>query len=91
MKGILSYFPVELLKMRAEKRHNAYKTQVLCIPTNKNPKISDSMDLNNSPGEMLIFVVPTKLVKCTVFYLSKASISFSLLLVGYGTCSGFGP
>lgn len=55
MKGILSYFPVELLKMRAEKRHNAYKTQVLCIPTNKNPKISDSMDLNNSPREMLIF------------------------------------
>lgn len=35
MKGILSYFPVELLKMHAEKRHNAYKTQVLCIPTNK--------------------------------------------------------
>lgn len=35
MKGILSYFPVELLKMHAEERHNAYKTQVLCIPTNK--------------------------------------------------------
>lgn len=54
MKGILSYFPAELLKIYAEKRHNAYKTQVLCIPTNKNPKMSDSVDLNNSPSEILI-------------------------------------
>lgn len=67
------------------------KHKFYAFPQIKNPKISDSMDLNNSPREMLIFVVPTKLVKCTVFYLSKASISFSLLLVGYGTCSGFGP
>lgn len=35
MEEILSDFPVELLKTHVEKRHDAYKTQVLHVPRNE--------------------------------------------------------
>lgn len=35
IEDILSYFPVELLKTYVEKRHDAYKTQILPVPRNE--------------------------------------------------------
>lgn len=35
IEDILSYFPVELLKTYVEKRHDAYKTQILLVPRNE--------------------------------------------------------
>lgn len=53
-KEVLLYFTVELFRIFAEKRHNAYKILVSCVPQMKDPKLSDCAALNNTSGKILI-------------------------------------